>query len=337
MAQISFEQFLTDNSDIVNEYLSGWFSGPEQADIQRYLYEPLESFSSNAGKRHRPLICMLACKALGGEFIDALIPACAIENFHTAALLHDDIADRSSLRRGEPCMYITEGLGLAINAGDMALSSVVSCVLSDGKLSDSAKIKVLEELVIMDDMTIEGQALDIGWARDHRFDISIDEYLLMATRKTAYYSGGTPLAVGAIVAGATDEQIEAMREYGISTGLAFQIQDDLLNLIGDESVVGKDRYGDIVEGKRTYAAVYAITHSKDAEELIEIIDKPENTQAECERAVEIMLECGAIDNARSYAVELVDKAKAELEGAIPNSESKDLLLDMADYFINRML
>ena len=83
--------------------------------------------------------------------------------------------------------------------------------------------------------TIEGQALDLGWVRDGRFDISVDDYLDMATHKTAFYSGATPLAAGAIIGGGSDEQIEALRAFGLHTGLAFQIQDDLLNLVGRSS------------------------------------------------------------------------------------------------------
>ena len=134
-------------------------------------------------------------------------------------------------------MHITMGEGLAINAGDLALSLVTGTVLNDDLLDDSVKIRVLKELVDMTTRTIEGQAMDIGWARDKRFDITVEDYLCMAQHKTAYYSGAVPLAIGAIVGGGTEEQVEVLRSYGMSTGLAFQLQDDLLNLVGMPSAV----------------------------------------------------------------------------------------------------
>ena len=99
--------------------------------MQRYLYGPLAEYTSNAGKRHRPLICMLACEAVGGSPDKARAAAAAIEHFHTAALIHDDIEDASQTRRGEPCLHMREGLGLAINAGDLALSLVTGTVVDD--------------------------------------------------------------------------------------------------------------------------------------------------------------------------------------------------------------
>ena len=332
---MTFEEYLTENSGEVNAFLDTFFDYEQTPDIRRYLYDPLGSYTSNAGKRHRPLICMLACAAVGGEPEAALKSGAAIEHFHTAALIHDDIADDSKLRRGKPCMHLAEGLGVAINAGDMSLSSVMSSVLMDDDLPDAIKLRVIGELVDMDMRTIEGQALDIGWARDGRYDLTIDDYVLMATRKTAYYSGGVPLAIGAIVGGGTEEQVEALREFGTMTGLAFQIQDDLLNLVGVKESTKKGFRDDITEGKRTFAAVHALNASPDREELIAILDSRTEDPEKLARAVEIMQECGSIEEAGRYARELTDKAKEMLDGILPASEAKELLMSMADYFIER--
>ena len=109
--------------------------------------------------------------------------------------------------------------------------------------------------------TVEGQALDLGWARDGRYDITPEDYLTMAIHKTAHYSGAVPLAVGAIVGGADDEIVEALRSYGLDTGLAFQIQDDLLNLVGTDEAKKKDFRSDITEGKRTLVVVHALQNA----------------------------------------------------------------------------
>ena len=119
--------------------------------------------------------------------------------------------------------------------------------------------------------TIEGQALDIGWARDDRFDLTVEDYLVMATHKTAFYSGGVPLAVGAIIGGGTEEQIDALRSFGMAAGLAFQIQDDVLNLVGTREATKKDFRSDITEGKRTLVSIHALQHAEDGERLLEIL------------------------------------------------------------------
>ena len=109
--------------------MEAYFCGrTDRADLDTFLYAPLRAFSANAGKRHRPLICMLACQAVGGTFTDALAPAAAIEHFQSAARIHDDIADHGELRRGEPCMHRTQSIGIATNCGDLELTTVTSII-----------------------------------------------------------------------------------------------------------------------------------------------------------------------------------------------------------------
>ena len=133
--------------------------------------------------------------------------------------------------------------------------------------------------------TIEGQALDIGWARDDRFDLTVEDYLLMANHKTAYYSGAVPLAVGAIVGGGSETQIATLRAFGMGTGLAFQIQDDVLNLVGTRESTKKDFRSDITEGKRTLVAVHALQHSERRERLLAILSARETGAARLDEAV----------------------------------------------------
>ena len=256
----SFEEYLSYYADRVGDLVNEYIPRGSHPDMDRYLYDPLLDYSKNGGKRHRPLICFAACRAVGGDMARATSAAAAIEHFHTAALIHDDIADEAELRRGEPCLHLTEGMGLAINMGDLALSLVNGTVVNDPVLDDACKVRVIAELIEMTRRTIEGQALDIGWARDGRYDITPEDYLVMATHKTAHYSGAVPLAIGAIIGGGTESEIEALRNYGLDTGLAFQIQDDLLNLVGAEESTQKDFRNDITEGKRTLMVVHALQH-----------------------------------------------------------------------------
>lgn len=334
----TFESYLAHFADPVGELVNTYIPEGTHPDMDRYLYDPLKVYSKNAGKRHRPLICFAACRAVGGDMDKATSAAAAIEHFHTAALIHDDIADEAELRRGEPCMHLSEGMGIAINVGDLALSTVNGTVVDDDTLDDAMKVRVISELINMTRRTIEGQAMDIGWARDSRYDITPDDYLVMATHKTAHYSGAVPLAIGAIVGGGSEEEIEALRHYGLATGLAFQIQDDLLNLIGSEESTKKDFRNDITEGKRTLVVVHAIQHAdeQDRARLIEILSSHEKDPVVLAEAVDIMEKTGSIQYARDYASRLTDEAKQTLVEQVPQTDARDLLLSMADWFVNRL-
>ena len=338
MANYIFKKYLDDRSSEIDAHLRTYFRNGSHPDMDRYLYGPLSKYSENGGKRHRPLITLLACAAVGGDEKRALAAGAAIEHFHTAALIHDDIADESQLRRGEPCMHITLGEGLAINAGDLALSLVTGTVISDDGLPDDIKLRVLRELVDMTTRTIEGQAMDIGWARDERFDITVDDYLCMAQHKTAFYSGGVPLAIGAIIGGGTEEQIAALRSYGMSTGLAFQLQDDLLNLVGKKEAANKDYRSDITEGKRTMIAVHALANAQgsEREELLDILSAKETNPDRLARAVEIMERAGSIKYVREYAIKLAHEGQDELKRVLKPSVSRKLLLSMGDFFVSRL-
>lgn len=332
---IGFELYLRRNQGRFSEYLAKFYAGGTHPDMRRYLYDPLSSYSSNAGKRHRPLICLLACEAVGGDPAKARASAAAIEHFHTAALIHDDIEDSSLTRRGEPCLHIREGEALAINAGDLALSLVTGSVVHDAALDPDTKLRVLGELIDMTTRTIEGQALDIGWARDSRFDLTVDDYIVMAAHKTAFYSGAVPLAVGSIIGGGTEPQTAALREFGMATGLAFQVQDDVLNLVGTAEATKKDFRSDITEGKRTLVVVHALHASAERDRLLEILSSRETDPEVLAEAVEIMRSSGSIEHANDYAENLVVTAKQALERELPKSKARDLLLSMGDFFISR--
>jgi geranylgeranyl diphosphate synthase type I len=306
-------------------------------DLARYLYGPLTRYTSNAGKRVRPLICLLACEATGGHAADAMSAAAAIEHFQGAALIHDDIADEGTTRRGEPCLHLTEGIGLATNCGDLGLATTLGLVADDSTLAAGVRCRVLSELYAMCRRTMEGQALDLGWARDGRWDVTAEDYLAMATLKTAHYSAASPLAIGAIIGGADEKDVEALRSFGLDCGLAFQLQDDLLNLIGDAKAQGKDFRGDITEGKRTLVAVLALASAPapEADELVRILSAHETDTDQLARAVDIMKASGAVDQARTHALELVDRAKRTLAGSSLTTGYMATLASMADFFVAR--
>lgn len=330
----SFAEYLRAHHGDLDEYLLSFFeSKAETDDLERYLYAPLRSFAENGGKRHRPLICMLACRAVGGDPALARSCAAAIEHFQSAALIHDDIADNGQLRRGKPCLYLTEGVGLAINCGDLDLTLVTEAVLNDPALPDDVRLRVMRELTAMTMRTIEGQALDLGWVRDERFDLTVDDYLRMATLKTAHYSGAVPLAAGAIIGGGSTEQVEALRSFGLDTGLAFQIQDDLINLVGNDTA--KDFRTDITEGKRTLVAVHALADPAAHDEVEAILRSGTSDPAVLARCVELFEQSGSIAYAHGVAEDLITRAKETLAGIELDEGCRALFLDMADFFLDR--
>ena len=145
-----------------------------------------------------------------------------------------------------------------------------------------------------------------------------------------------PLAIGAIIGGGTEVEVEALRNYGLDTGLAFQIQDDLLNLVGSEESTKKDFRNDITEGKRTLMVVHALQHSDDRDRLIDILSSKEKDQAVLAEAVAIMEASGSIDYARNYAENLTSIAKNRLTDMVRPSTARDLLVSMADWFVSRL-
>lgn len=315
--------------------------GAPTEDLDRYLYAPLAHFTAGGGKRVRPVLTLLGAEAVGGCADQALSCGVAIELFQSAALIHDDIADASELRRGEPCLYRTEGLGLAINAGDLALTRVFEIVLADGSLPAERRLRVLEELVRMERHTLEGQALDLGWARDGRWDVTSDDYLYMIDGKTAWYTVASPLYAGALAAGAEPDAVRGLIEVGLPAGLAFQLQDDLLNLVGDADAQGKDFRSDITEGKRTLAVVWALEHLGGAErsELVELLESRTDDASRLARAVELIELGGGIDKCRELAAEKTAEAQKRArelaERGVITTEAAELLVSMADFFINR--
>ncbi|MDO4806699.1 MAG: polyprenyl synthetase family protein [Coriobacteriales bacterium] len=339
----AFATYLTNNKQLIDDYVLAHTPAPtirrdQTLDLDRYLYGPVTRFVMAGGKRIRPALCLLGAEAVGADRTAGLPVAAAVELFQAAALIHDDIADQSTMRRGEPCVHKTHGVGIAINAGDAALVAVTTAIVRNHSLYKNVRLQLLDEVITMEEHTLEGQALDLGWARDNRWDLSAYDYLEMARCKTAYYSAAVPLAMGALSGGGNVEQVEGLRRFGLRTGLAFQIQDDLLNLVGDAEAQGKDYRSDITEGKRTLIMVWAVEHLLDQKkrtELVEILSSGTTDPEQLARAVDIAQEVGALEHAQSYAKTLINNAKTDLSKIHIAEEARRVLISMADFFIER--
>lgn len=319
-------------------------------NLDAFLYEPLAQFVQGKGKFIRPALCMLGAHIATGEraageavqtevLPDALVRlACALELFQAAALIHDDIADESLVRRGNPCLYRTHGTGLAINMGDCALvdASKLICTLNAEGLPSNAALQLLDEFLTMERTTIEGQALDLGWSRARTWNLAPSDYLVMAELKTAHYSLASPLVLGALFAQAPKALRDALREFGRSAGVAFQLRDDYLNLFGNKAQ-GKDMCSDIIEGKRTYLTLYALEHLPSGlqHELIDILAAKTNTARELARACELIEKAGAPEASLAKERELVEQALHTLDKAQLAPKHIQLLADLCHYVTHR--
>ena len=286
------------------------------------------------GKMLRPALTLITAEAVGGQKEGALKTGSAIELIHTFSLIHDDIMDDDDMRRGMPSVHKVWGEDVAILAGDTLFSKAFEIIInSNPEISSPAQINAALSTVADACVKIcEGQALDMGF--EDRFDVSEDEYLEMIFKKTGALIAAATKA-GAIMGGASDDVVDAMYEYGRLIGLAFQIQDDYLDLASDEETLGKPIGSDIGKGKMTIIAINGLSSAgEDSEKLLEILKDDNNSKDDIDLAIEILTKCGAIEYARNLALDSVNQAKEVLE-ILPDSSSKQVLSDIADFVLER--
>jgi geranylgeranyl diphosphate synthase type I len=286
------------------------------------------------GKKIRPSLVVLSSEAVGGNAEDALKTAAAVELIHTFSLIHDDIMDKDDMRRGKPSVHILWGEPMAILAGDTLFSKAFETVLEtpiDGVTYERV-VNALKTVVDSCIKICEGQASDMCF--EGNFEVSEDQYMNMIYKKTGALIAAATRS-GAIIGGGTPEQVEILSEYGRLVGLAFQIQDDYLDVISDEENLGKPVGSDIVEGKMTLMVVHALSKASDddKEELVSIL-KADHEDTNVKRALEIFEKYGSINYARDIALENVDTAKNLLK-TLDESEAKVALEMIADYVLQR--
>lgn len=282
------------------------------------------------GKMLRPALSLIVSEAVGGNRESALKTGAAIELIHTFSLIHDDIMDDDDMRRGLPSVHKVWGEDVAILAGDTLFSKAFEMIITSKNTTSEQNNKALATVADACVKICEGQALDMGF--EERFDVCEDEYIEMIFKKTGALIAAATKA-GAIMGGADDDVIDAMYEYGRLIGLAFQIQDDYLDLASDEETLGKPIGSDIGKGKMTIIAIKGLA-SDDSGRFLEILKAEENSQEEIYEAIEILTNCGAIDYARNFALESVNQAKEVLE-ILPDSSFKKVLCDIADFVLGR--
>jgi geranylgeranyl diphosphate synthase type II len=226
----------------------------------QWLYAPMREYPSRPGKALRPALCLSAGRAFGASGDDLLGIAVAIELLHNAFLVHDDVADGSEMRRGRPTLAADYGVAAAVNAGD-GLAVVAGQVLrrATRRLDRDLAELVWAEFDTMALRTLEGQATEVGWQLDNVEQLGPEDYLALIMHKTCWYTTIHPLRVGAMVGSRGTADLRPLVRFGFHFGAAFQIRDDLLNLVGDERTYGKEILGDLFEGKRTLPLMHLLS------------------------------------------------------------------------------
>ena len=309
----------------------------DAATIQKGLTDQIWHFLDRGGKRWRPLLMISACKACNGSAKLALRFAPFIELIHEGTLLVDDVEDNADTRRGLPAMHKIYGIDCAINTGNaMYFIPLVLLYKNTLKLSDEKRAKIYD-LYAQEMIRLSiGQAMDIWWHKGAKRRISEKAYLQMCAYKTGVLAR-MAAKLGAILADANKKKVEALGEFGSALGVAFQIQDDILNIAPKSEHWGKEIGEDISEGKRTLLVIKALQRlsKKEAKELLAILNSHTKNKRKIKRAIALIKKSGAIDYARKKAKNIVSGAWKELEKMLPENEGKKELQAFARFVIER--
>ncbi len=309
-------------ADTVATFIGQYLSKREPSE----LYTAARHLLHAGGKRLRPGMAILSCEAVGGNPTSVIPAAAAIELIHNFTLIHDDIMDRDNLRRGYPAVHTLWGNAGAILAGDTLYAKAFD--LTTRAPAPPAQIKECVRILAETSVEIcEGQWEDIEFEnRDH---VSEDEYLRMVEKKTSVLYAASA-RIGGILGGAERAVVDALGEYGRLVGIGFQIYDDVIDLRTPEDVLGKNRGSDILKGKKTLIIIRAHEFG----ENIKIFGAKKASREEINQAIRQLEDCGSIDYAEEKAIEHVQTGKNMLK-ILPETKSKQLLIELADYMIKR--
>ncbi len=290
-------------------------------ETPKSLYEPQSYILSNAGKRVRPILTMLGCGICGEEIQKSLPAALAVELLHNFTLIHDDIMDQAGSRRGEPTVHVKWDLPAAILSGD---SMFVRAFAELHRLPDKTDFRWAHQVLVDGiNKVCEGQALDMEF--EDRAEVTTEEYMEMISGKTAALTS-VALQLGGIVANASGSAVEKLGLIGNSLGIAFQIQDDYLDLYADQEKFGKKRGGDIFEGKKTFLMVTTLDRcgSEEKEWLIRTLQHRPLSEKSVKKIIELYKKVDAGSSAEKIMEHHYQKAIQTLETFDESNYKEDL-------------
>ncbi|UCE16122.1 MAG: polyprenyl synthetase family protein [Candidatus Bathyarchaeota archaeon] len=350
------EKILEEKTSIINEMIERYIPRKYDRDSliftlsqPRYEYnvealnkaiaEPIWEFLDRGGKRWRPNLFLLVCEALGAEPEKLLDFAIIPEVIHNGTLMIDDVEDSSEDRRGKPCTYKLFGIDIAINTGNsMYYLPLLTLIKNKDKLSLDKQNKIYE-IYLREMIRLSfGQAMDIAW---HKGLAKANEkqYLQMCAYKTGTLAR-MAAKMAAVLADASDNTIERMGRFAETFAVAFQIQDDVLDLIGKEFAEKKGGLGqDITEGKRSLMVIHTLEKAKlkDKKRLLEILDAHTTDQKLRDEAINIIKKYGSIRYAKEFAKSMIEEGWKEIDKLLQSSDAKEKLREFAHYLVERKI
>ena len=317
--------------DIQKLYLSYAKENPFQQEPSE-LYEPINYILNVGGKRLRPALVLMSCNLFQDNIEKALPPAHAVEVFHNFTLVHDDIMDEAPLRRGQPTIHTKYDTNVAILSGDVMLIYAYEYLLQVPANVVSKVIKAFNRFAIA---VCEGQQFDVNF--ETRNDVSIPEYIRMIELKTAALIAGA-LEIGAYVGGASDENAFHIAEFGRNVGIAFQLQDDILDTFGDPEKFGKKVGGDIAQNKKTYLVLKSLeladeTTRAELEHLLST--KPADEKAKIKAVTGVFNSLDVRKHATAEKSKYLDNAYHHLNSIEVDDDKKNVLKAFAKILVDR--
>lgn len=324
--------------------------------LQEYLpnkepkkhYKIVSDYPKRQGKYLRPALVLLSAQMYGAKKESALLSAVAMQLSEEWLLVHDDFLDHSLERRStvdcfRPALNKLYGDELAINAGDV-LHSIMWQVLSDNikSLRDDRGWRINDKMHDIILRVLEGQFTEVNWIRENKINLTRNDYYKMIYIKSGYYTITGPLQLGAIVAGVKNNELDKIEKWGMPFGCAFQLWDDVMNVSVDSGIQGKERGGDILEGKRTLILIHLLNKCSDQEknEIKRIYRKSRSEKNEAEKnyIIQLMEKYGSIEYAKKIALKFSQKAKKIFlkdTSRLKNSHAKEMLGQAINFVVNR--
>ena len=315
------------NAKIVNRYLNSRLKGKPKK-----LYDAAEHLIVNGGKRLRPYMLIRSCQILKGKVPNAMPSASAVEMIHNFTLVHDDIMDNDEMRHGVPTVHKKFGMSIAILAGDVLFSKAFQ-VIADSKLPVNATILLVSKLAQACVEVCEGQLLDIQMAEEKKIP-SQAEYITMIGKKTAALFD-VSCAMGAICATNKPKDISNLSSFGRNLGIAFQITDDLIGVMGDPKITKKPVGNDLREGKKSLPILMAIKLAKgnDKKIILKAFGNSKVAKDDLYKAVEVIRSLGIEERVRHQALKYAEKAEKSLSEY--SGSAKTELISLLDFVVKR--
>lgn len=310
---------------------------------RKYLYDLIPDYPNRGGKHFRPSLAIAAGNIHGGSPALTLNSAVTLELLHNAFLIHDDVEDESFSRRNRPTMHEYSNKSIAINVGDAMNALAMYPLLKNRELlGPKLSMSIFMEVQHMVIESAEGQALELGWRKDNVAGLKDDDYFRMILKKTCWYTCIHPIRIGALIGSHGKTDPDTFNRLGYFMGVAFQIQDDVLNLVAEEKKYGKEIGGDIIEGKRTLILINLLQRctKKELKDILQFLSVPirERDNAMAARIMDLMKKYDSIEHAKKIAKYMAGGALKEFYthfSKFPASKDKSFIESIILYMINR--